>query len=60
MMGWQWHQLNHMQIICTLLQTDKHTSTLSLNFFAGWMLFPTPNQQCQSTEGSEKSNELQH
>ena len=21
MMGWQWHQLDHMQIICTLLQT---------------------------------------
>ena len=26
MMGWQWHQLDHMQIICTLLQTDKHAS----------------------------------
>jgi len=24
MMGWRWHQLNHMQIICTLLQTDNH------------------------------------
>ena len=20
MMGWQWHQLDHMQVICTLLQ----------------------------------------
>jgi len=30
--GWQWHQLDHMQIICTLLQTDNHTSTSSLNF----------------------------
>jgi len=27
MMGWQWHQLDHMQIICTLLTTD--TSPLS-------------------------------
>ena len=27
MMGWQWHQLDHMQIICTLLQTDNHAST---------------------------------
>jgi len=27
MMGWQWHQLDHMQIICTSLQTDNHTST---------------------------------
>jgi len=26
MMGWQWHQLNHMQIICTSLQTDNHAS----------------------------------
>jgi len=32
MMGWQWHQLDHMQIICTLLQTDNHASTSSLNF----------------------------
>jgi len=27
MMGWQWHQLDHVQIICTLLQTDNHVST---------------------------------
>jgi len=31
-MGWQWHQLDHMQIICTLLQTDNHASTSSLQF----------------------------
>jgi len=31
-MGWQWHQLDHMQIICTTLQTDNHASTPSLNF----------------------------
>jgi len=31
-MGWQWHQLDHTQIICTLLQTDNHASTTSLNF----------------------------
>jgi len=31
-MGWQWHQLDHMQIICTLLQTDNHASTSPLNF----------------------------
>jgi len=34
-MRWQWHQLDHMQIICTSLQTDNHTSTLSLNFLQG-------------------------
>jgi len=33
MMGWQWHQLDHMQITCTSLQTDNHTSTSSLNFY---------------------------
>jgi len=26
-MGLQWHQLDHMQIICTLLQTDNHAAT---------------------------------
>ena len=29
---WQWHQLDHMQKICTSLQTDNHTDTPSLNF----------------------------
>jgi len=32
MMGWQWHQLDNMQIICTLLQADNRASTSSLNF----------------------------
>jgi len=32
MMEWQWHQLDHMQIICTSLQTDNHTSTPPLSF----------------------------
>jgi len=39
MMGWQWHQLDHMQIICTSLQTDDHASNSSLNFFTGRVLF---------------------
>ena len=29
--GWQWHQLDHMQTICTSLQTNNHTNTSSLN-----------------------------
>jgi len=33
MMGWQWHQLDHMQIICSLLQTDNHASTSPLSFY---------------------------
>ena len=31
-LGWQWHQLDHMQIICTSLQTDNHASTSPLRF----------------------------
>jgi len=33
MMGWQWHQLNHMQITCILLQTDNHVSTSSFSVY---------------------------
>jgi len=33
MIGWQWHQLDHMQIIRTSLQTDNHASTSSFKFF---------------------------
>jgi len=31
--GWQWHQLEHMKIIFTLLQTNNHTSTSPLSFY---------------------------
>jgi len=32
--GYQWHQLEHMQTICTSLQTDNHTNTsTSLNSY---------------------------
>ena len=29
----QWHQLDHMQTICTSLQTDNHTNTSLLNLY---------------------------
>jgi len=48
----QWHQLDHMQTICTSLQTDNHASTSPLSFFTGRMPFLLPNQQRQSTEGN--------
>jgi len=32
-LGWQWHQVDHMQTICTSLQTDNHTNTSSLDFY---------------------------
>ena len=33
MMGWQWHQLDHMQLTCISLQTDNHVSTSPLSFY---------------------------
>jgi len=51
MMGWQWHQLDHMQIICTILQTDNHASTPSL-FFTGWMLFLMPNNSVKALKAN--------
>jgi len=32
-MGWQWHQLDHIQIICISLQTDNHASTSPISFY---------------------------
>jgi len=43
MMGWQWHQLDLIQIICTSLQTNNHISISSLNLCTGQMLFLRPN-----------------
>jgi len=33
MTEWQWHQLDHMQIIFTSLHTDNHASTSPLTFY---------------------------
>jgi len=43
-MGCQWDQLDHMQIVCILLQTDNHANTSTTQFFIGRMHFLTPNQ----------------
>jgi len=40
--GWQWHQLDHMQI-CTSLQTDNHTSTNHSVFTGQMALLPLIN-----------------
>jgi len=32
-MGWQWHQLDHVQIIYISLQADNHASTSLVKFF---------------------------
>jgi len=51
MMRWQWHQLDHRQIMCTSLQTDNHASTSPLSFYSPDAL-PAANQQRQNTEGT--------
>ena len=38
--GWQWHQLDHRQTMCTTI-------------FTGRMLYLTPSQQCHSTESTK-------
>ena len=55
---WQWHQLDHVQV-CTSLQTDNHASTspVTTQFFTGRMPFLSPNQQRQSTEGTNMSHD---
>lgn len=30
MMGWHWHHPDHMHIICTSLQTDKHDKLITM------------------------------
>jgi len=52
-MGWQCHRLDHTQIICTSLHTDNHNSTSLL--FTWQMLFLTPNQEYQNTEGNRST-----
>jgi len=32
MTGWQWHQLDHMQIICTALQADNYCAIFKCYF----------------------------
>jgi len=51
-MEWQWHQMDHVQIICARIQADNLASMSSL-IFIGWMLFLTPSQHCQSTKGNQ-------
>jgi len=51
MTGWHWHQLDFMQIICTSLQMDNHSSISRLYILTGRTLFLTPHQQFQGTEG---------
>jgi len=42
--GWQYHQLDHMQTICTSLHADNPTNTLSLGLYKPNAL-PDPNKR---------------
>jgi len=44
MMGWQWHQLDHMQIIC-IRSRQITTPVPQHSVFTGRMPFLAPNQQ---------------
>jgi len=44
MIGWQWHQLDDMQIIFPSLLTDTHAGTPPLSFLTGRMPFLPPNE----------------
>jgi len=52
MMRWQWHQLDHMQIICNSLQTDNHASTSLPDFYT-----PDALPDAQPTVKALKANE---
>jgi len=54
-LGWQWHQLDHMQTICTCSRQIT-TSTPHHSIFTDRMLFPMPNQLCQSIESNTRQN----
>jgi len=51
--GWHWHQLDHMQTICTSLQTDNHINTSSLSVYRPDAL---PDTQPTVSKHSNKCN----
>ena len=56
MKGCQWHQLHHMQIICTSLETDNHASTSSLSFYRPDAL-PDAQPTASNSEGKCQSSD---
>jgi len=51
---WQWHQLGHMQV-CTLLQTDNHTSTPPLSFLQAGCPSCCPTNSVKALKASQHS-----
>ena len=58
MMRWQWHQLDHMQIICTSLQTDNHASTSPQQFLQAGCAFCHPTYSIKSLKAPDICNKL--
>jgi len=52
MMGWQWHQLDHVMQTSALCSRQITTPVPHHSVFTGQMPFLLPNQQHQSTEGT--------
>ena len=50
-MGWPWHQLDHIQAICTWLQTNNHANMSSAQVFYGPDALPATQPIASSTEG---------
>jgi len=46
----QWHQMDHMQTMCTSLQTNNHTNTSSLHFYRSGALSDAQPTVSESTE----------
>ena len=53
-MGWQWHQLDHMQVICTSLQTDNHTTHHS-SFLLARCSYCRPTNNVKALKALEKA-----
>ena len=51
MMGWSWHQLDHIQVIYTSLQPEKHASTSSLRFLLAGCSFCHPINSVNALKG---------
>ena len=58
----QWHQLNHMQTICTLLQTDNNINTPSLDFLqagcSSWR--PMNSVKAHNAHNGQQKSNLRH
>jgi len=55
-MGWQGHQIDHIQVTCTSLQTDNHAITSTVKFFTVQIFFQSsgfPTKSIRSIEGTQ-------